>query len=99
MGSLPIAQTVSPYWLNIGEDYREYDEGQQNFSKFYIWGIGEIDKRTGGETLFIEVGVESMPKPQFFFYDYLKSGAQMGFLVWVQDSSPGASFICLAPNK
>ena len=34
MGSLPIAQTVSPYRLNIGEDYREYDEGQQNFSKF-----------------------------------------------------------------
>ena len=44
LGSLPNAQTVSPYWLNMVEGYREYDEGQQTYQVYkYEWIGGMVN--------------------------------------------------------
>ena len=58
------------------------------FKVLNIWGIGGIDKRTGGETLFKWVSVVLKTLSAIISFDYCKSGVLIDFLVWIQDPSP-----------
>ena len=58
------------------------------FKILNIWETGGIDKRTGGESLFNWMGVAKDLSRKFFQVDYCKSGALIGFLVWIQGFPP-----------
>ena len=47
------AQTVSPYWLNMVEGYREYDEGQQTYQVYkYEWIGGMVNAPEPNKNVF-----------------------------------------------
>ena len=58
------------------------------FKILNIWGIGGIDKRTGGETPFQTSECCFKTLSAIISFDYLKSGVWIDFLVWIQDPSP-----------
>ena len=76
------------------EGYREYGEGQQTYQVYIFERIGGIGKRTGTEQNSVLV-LKTLTARE----TDSKSGALIGFLVRVQDPSPGAKESRLAPVK
>ena len=76
------------------EGYREYGEGQQTYQVYkYEWIGGMVNAPEPNEMCFGSKNANSKEKTDS------KSGALIGFLVRVQDPSPGAKESRLAPVK
>lgn len=76
------------------EGYREYGEGQQTYQVYkYEWIGGMVNAPEPNEMCFGSKNANSKEKTDS------KSGALIGFLVRVQDPSPGGERKSSSPRK